>query len=99
MKKKGWRFNKIKDAICFWEMRENIENMKKQFYNYGYWDGVSYRKYKILPKKHLAAAVYPILLFPVFFIQWILSHFTLVNKIKFFKRKQYFIGFRRGLLG
>lgn len=99
LKRKGWKFKTIRDAICLWEMREDLGAVKKQFYRYGYWDGVSYRKYGMLPFKHILAAIFPIILIPIYPILYIWSRFSLTMKIRLIKRFRYAKGFWKGILG
>ena len=99
LRRKGWKFKTIKDAICLWEMREDLNAVRKQFYRYGYWDGISYRKYKILPIKHLLASIFPLLLIPLYPILYPWSRWDLVMKIRLIKRFRYATGFWRGYFG
>jgi len=96
LKKKGWKFKTIQNAICFWEMRSDIKSFKKQFYHYGYWDGISYKKYKMLPFKYVLAAIYPFILIPISPFLWILSKLNLIIKIRLTKRIKYAQGFWKG---
>jgi glycosyltransferase involved in cell wall biosynthesis len=96
LRSEGWKFQTIEEAICLWEMREDIGAVKKQFYRYGYWDGVSFRKYKMLPVKHMFAAILPIFLIPIYPILYICSRFNLVMKIRLVKRFGYVRGFWKG---
>jgi len=88
----------IPDAIGYWEMRENIDGLKKQFYNYGYWDGIAYRKYKILPIKHKIAVMGLLILSPLYPLFLLASKFSLSIKIDVVRRSAYLKGFIKGFL-
>lgn len=96
IKNAGYKISRIPDAICYWEMRKDYLSFKRQFYRYGYWDGVAYKKYGILPIKHklsIIATSFLLLFFPIFYF---LSLFSLKLKIKSAKRFYYLKGFLRG---
>ncbi len=99
IKKAGYTIGKIDKAICKWEMRKDMTAFKRQFYRYGYWDGVSYKKYGMLPKKHLLVVLFLIVTFPLYPLFWIISKISLVMRIKFYKRYKYLRGFIKGYLG
>ncbi len=98
IKRKGYKISIVKDAVCYWQMRKNIKELKKQFYNYGFWDGVAYKKYRMLPLKHKIAIILLTLMFPLFLPLFFISRFSLSLKIEFVRRFYYLIGFWRGLL-
>jgi len=98
IKKAGFKMELIPDAIGYWEMRENIDGLKKQFYNYGYWDGIAYRKYKILPIKHKIAVMGLLILSPLYPLFLLASKFSLSIKIDVVRRFAYLRGFWKGFL-
>lgn len=98
IKKAGFKMELIPDAIGYWEMRENIDGLKKQFYNYGYWDGIAYRKYKILPIKHKIAVMGLLILSPLYPLFLLASKFSLSIKIDVVRRSAYLKGFIKGFL-
>ncbi len=97
IKKAGFKIAVIPKAIGYWEMRHNIEELKKQFYKYGYWDGIAYKKYRILPINHKIAVLGLTLLFPLYPLFLFLSKFSLSTKIVFVRRFAYLNGFWTGL--
>ena len=98
IKRKGYKIGRVGDAICFWEMRKNLDEVKKQFYDYGYWDGVLQRKYGLLPKKYKILIIILIFSLPLYPIFWIISRNSLYFKINFERRYSYLNGFLRGYL-
>jgi glycosyltransferase involved in cell wall biosynthesis len=96
IKRKGYCIKMVKGAIGFWEMRKNLEEVKKQFYRYGYWEGVSQRKYKLMPKKYKIAVILLVISFPFVPAFWITSKFSLSFKIDFVRRYSYLKGFLKG---
>ena len=96
IKSKGYKISRVNDAICFWEMRKNLMEVKKQFYGYGYWDGVLQKRYKILPKKYKILILILFLLIPLYPLFWMVSKISLVFKIEFVRRFTYFRGFIEG---
>ena len=96
IRKRGYKIGRVKDAICFWEMRKNLKEVKKQFHDYGYWDGVLQRNHKMLPLKYrLLIAILTILL-PLYPLFWLVSKISLGFKIDFVRRYTYLRGFVRG---
>ena len=93
IKRAGFRIVLIPNAIGYWEMRRDLKGVKKQFYNYGYWDGVAYKKYGILPLRHKIAIIGLTLLIPLYPIFWLISQFSLSIKIDFTRRFAYLRGF------
>jgi glycosyltransferase involved in cell wall biosynthesis len=94
----GFKSQLIPNAICYWEMRSSLDDLKKQFYNYGYWDAKAYKKYKILPTKSKILIMFLtplIILYPVF---WLISKFSLSIKIDVVRRFSYLKGFWIGFL-
>lgn len=98
IKKGGYKISRIPDAICFWEMRKNLQEVKKQFYGYGYWNGILEKKHKMLPFKYKALIIMMILVLPFYPILWLISLFSLSFKIDFVRRFAYFKGFIDGFL-
>lgn len=98
IKKVGYKISKVKNAICYWEMRENLEEVKKQFYNYGYWDGVLQKKYGMLPKKY-KILVFLLLVGYIFYpLFWVVSKFSLRVEIDLHRRYNYLNGFLKSYL-
>jgi glycosyltransferase involved in cell wall biosynthesis len=93
----GFKINFIPEAIGYWEMREDIEGLRKQFLNYGYWDAIAYKKYKILPGKSKILILLLTILFPFYPIAWLISKFSLPFKIDVIRRFSYLKGFWRGI--
>lgn len=98
IKRKGFVTQKISEAIGYWEMRKNLEEVKKQFFRYGYWDGYAYRKYKILPLKNKIAVIGLAILLPLYPFFWLISGISLELKIKIARRFNYIVGFLRGYI-
>jgi glycosyltransferase involved in cell wall biosynthesis len=98
IKERNYKIGRINDAICFWEMRKDLEGVRKQFYAYGYWDGVLQRKHHMLPTKYKLFIPLLILLVPFYPFLWIISKFSLSFKIDFTRRFAYLRGFLGGLL-
>lgn len=99
VKKAGFKVELIPDAIGYWGMRDNLEDVKKQFYDYGFWDGVAYKKYKVLPVKSKIAVIGLSILYPFYPLFLIASKFSLSIKIDVVRRFAYLKGFWRGFLG
>jgi len=99
IKSLGYKIPKISDAICYWEMRENLKQVRKQYYEYGYWDGIVYKKHRTLPIKHKIAIVGFTILLPFYPLLWIFSKLSLSFKIDFVRRFAYLRGFWEGFLG
>jgi glycosyltransferase involved in cell wall biosynthesis len=98
IKKEGYKIKIIPEARGHWEMRKDFEGLKKQFYRYGYWDGIAYKRYKILTLKSKIAIVGLSILFvlyPVFVLSSLLS---ISAKIWKTRRFSYLKGFVRGFL-
>ncbi len=98
VKDKRFKINFIPNAIGYWEMRDNIGDLEKQFYNYGYWDAIAYKKYRVLPLKRKIALFILTILFIFFPLFWIVSKFSLSIKIDFVRRFAYLKGFWTGVL-
>jgi glycosyltransferase involved in cell wall biosynthesis len=98
IKKQNFNIILIPNAIGYWEMRNNLNDFKKQFYNYGYWDGIAYKKYHLLPLHHKIAVLGITILIPFYPIFFILSLFSLSIKVKLIKRINYVLGFWNGVL-
>lgn len=96
IKHAGYHIGRINNAICYWEMRPNYEAFKKQFYKYGYWDGISYRRYKMIPLKHKLAVLYTLILFVPFYALDKMIKRETVLKIRINKRIMYLKGFMDG---
>jgi len=96
IKKAGYKISRVEGAICFWEMRENLEEVKKQFSGYGYWDGVSHKKHGMLPGRYKVLIFLMFFTFPLYPLFWIFSKFSLGSKIVFERRYSYFFGFIKG---
>jgi glycosyltransferase involved in cell wall biosynthesis len=96
IKKAGFKIKFIPKAIGYWTMRNSLEEVKKQFYNYGYWDGVAYKKYKILPIKYKIAVIGLSALSVFYPIFLLLSEGSLSIKIDVVRRSAYIKGFWRG---
>ena len=92
----GFKMELIPNAVGYWEMRKNIDGLKKQFYNYGYWDGIAYRKYKILPIRHKIAVMGLLILFPLYPLFLLFSKFSLSIRIDVVRRFAYLRGFFKG---
>jgi glycosyltransferase involved in cell wall biosynthesis len=99
IKRKGYKISRVPDAVCYWEMRDSLEDVKKQFYNYGYWDGRSYRKYRLLPTKHKLAVILTLIITPTYPIIYIIFKFSTYMEIYMTKRFGYLNGFLRGFFG
>jgi glycosyltransferase involved in cell wall biosynthesis len=97
IKRAGFKINLIPEAIGYWEMRENIEGLRKQFFNYGYWDAIAYKKYKILPGKSKILILLLTILFPFYPIAWLISKFSLSFNVDVTRRFSYLNGFWRGI--
>lgn len=96
VKRLGFRISNIPEAVCYWDMRRDLKGLKKQFYGYGYWDGVAYRKYKILPlNAKIVIIIFSLLslAYPVFLIA---SVFSLPVRISITRRFSYLGGFYKG---
>ena len=98
IRKKGYKMIKIPNAICEWEMRDDLKSVKRQYYRYGYWDGVAYRRHKIIPLKSKLAIFILSILFPLYPFLIIVSEFSLDLKIDVIRRFAYLKGFYKGLL-
>lgn len=96
IKKAGFKINYVPNAISYWEMRKNLKELKKQFYNYGYWDGVAYRRYRILPLKSKVLIIGITVLSPLYPLLWIISRASLFIKIYFTRFFAYVNGFWKG---
>jgi len=96
LKEAGYKISKVSDAICYWEMRDNLEQVKNQYYRYGYWDGVAYRKYRIVPLKTKIVVVGLTALIPLYPLGRIVSMFSLSFKIDFIRRFTFLKGFWKG---
>jgi len=92
----GFKMDFIPNAICDWEMRDNIRGLEKQFYNYGYWGGLAYKRHSSLPLKRKLAVIILILLLPLFPLFWLISRLSLSIKISCVMRFSYLKGFLRG---
>ncbi|MEX0932606.1 MAG: glycosyltransferase [Candidatus Pacearchaeota archaeon] len=99
VKNQGFKIIQIPKAVGYWEMRINISELKKQFYNYGYWDAVAYKKYKILPTHHKIAVIGLSILSLLYPLLWMASQISLSIKIDFVRRFAYLKGFWEGILG
>jgi len=97
IRKAGFKSQLIPNAICYWQMISNLDDLKKRFfYNYGYWDAIAYKKYKILPTKSKILIMFltPLaILYPAF---WLISKFSLSIKIDVTRRFNYLRGFWKG---
>lgn len=98
IKEKGYKITKIPNAICEWEMRNDLKSVKRQYYRYGYWDGVAYRRHKTLPLKPKLAVLILSLAFPLYPLLMVLSKFSLGFEIDFVRRFGYLKGFYKGFL-
>jgi glycosyltransferase involved in cell wall biosynthesis len=96
IKKADFKIQLIPDAIGYWEMRDNLQDVKKQFYNYGYWSGIAYKKYKILPIKYKIAVIGLTLILPFYPLFLLISKFSLSFKIDVIRRFAYLRGFWKG---
>lgn len=96
IKKAGYEISRVQNAVCHWEMRKDFKGFSRQFYRYGYWDGVSYRKHRMLPLKPKLLVLIIFFLIPLFPIFYLISRFSLELKIKIGKRWFYFKGFVKG---
>ncbi len=99
IRKKGYKIIKIPNAICYWEMRKNLLEVKRQFYRYGYWDGVAYRRHKILPLKPRLAVIILSFATPFYPLLRVISELSIGLKIDVVRRFAYLKGFYRGFLG
>jgi len=96
--KRSHKINMIENAIGEWEMRLSLKEVKKQYYQYGYWDGVAYRRYKTILLKTKLAVIGLILLLPLYPLGQLISKFSLSFKVDFIRRFAFLKGFYRGLL-
>ena len=99
IKKKGYKIIKIPNAICEWEMRDDLKSVKRQYYRYGYWDGVAYRRHKTLPLKPRLAVLILTLALPLYPLLRLISKLSLGFKIDVIRRFAYLKGFYRGFFG
>ncbi|MBA7669592.1 hypothetical protein ES703_77723 [subsurface metagenome] len=97
--RKGYKINMVKDAVGEWEMRLSLKEVKRQYYLYGYWDGIAYRRYKIVPLKTKIAVTGLTILLPLYPLGCILSMFSLSFKIDFIRRFAFLKGFIKGFFG
>jgi len=95
---KGFKIDYVPDAISYWEMRRDLKELKKQFYNYGYWDGIAYKRYKILPMRSKVLIAIITASLPFYPLLWITSRMSLFIKIYFVRFYTYVIAFWRGFL-
>lgn len=96
IRQRGYKIIYIPNAIGYWEMRKSFPEVKKQFYRYGYWDGVAYKKYRMLPVKSKILILGLTILSPFYPLLWVASKTSLSIKIDVMKRFAYLIGFWRG---
>ena len=96
IKKSGHKVSSVPTAICYWEMRKNLREVKHQFYGYGYWDGVLERKYHLLPSKYKILVGILIIFFPLYPLFFVASQFSLRFKIDFERRYSYLFGYLKG---
>jgi len=96
IKRAGFKINYIPNAISYWEMRKNLKELKKQFYNYGYWDGIAYKRYGILPTKSKVLIIAITILSPFYPLLWMMSQTSLFIKIYFTRFFAYMGGFWKG---
>ncbi len=99
IRKAGYKISSVKDAICYWEMRKNISEVRKQFYGYGYWDGILQRKYNLLPKRYILLVWILGICIPFYPFLFILSRPFMRFKIDFDRRYSYFFGYILGYFG
>jgi glycosyltransferase involved in cell wall biosynthesis len=99
IKKNGFSIKDIPDAIAYWEVRKKLDEFRKQFFNYGYWDGISYRKYKLLSVKTKIGIIFLAFLIIFYPILFVFSKISLRLKIKITKRFEYLKGFIKGFCG
>ncbi len=97
IKKAGYKISRVPDAICYWEMRKNLKEVKKQFYGYGYWDGILQKRHRILPAKYKFLIVLLFAALPLYPLAWMVSRLSLGLKIDFERRYAYFFGFMKGM--
>jgi glycosyltransferase involved in cell wall biosynthesis len=96
LKEAGYKISVVKDAICFWGMRENLGQVRKQFYNYGYWDGVALKKHKKLRSKMRLFVFLMTILIPFYPIGYLISKISKSFEIDFVRRFAYLKGFWKG---
>ncbi len=99
IRKNGYKMIKIPNAICEWEMRDDLKSVKRQYYRYGYWDGVAYRRHKIIPLKSKLAVLILTLALPLYPLLRLISELSLGLNIDVVRRFAYLKGFYKGLLG
>ena len=96
LKDAGYKISRVDDAICLWEMRESLEEVRKQHYKYGLWDGIALRKHKKLRLKMKVFVLVMSLLVPLWPFGWVISKFSLSFRIDFVRRFAFLKGFWRG---
>jgi glycosyltransferase involved in cell wall biosynthesis len=99
IRRMGYKFSIVRDAICYWRMRENLNEVKRQFYNYGFWDGMALRKYKLTLPKHRFFIFLSPLIFSILIFSSLFTPLSLRLKIEFTKRINYLKGFYKALWG
>lgn len=96
LEKKGVKIYFIPDAVGYWEMRKNLKELEKQFYKYGYWGGIGYKKYKILNTKRRFVIFLLTISIPLYPLFWFLSKFSYSIKMSITMRYSYLKGFYKG---
>lgn len=80
----------VKDAIIYWETRNNMKTIYKQFMSYGYWDAKAFSPFK-LPKNSKFAIIVAII-FPFAIIHSILKGVQLFLNFKQYRAFFYGVG-------
>jgi hypothetical protein len=80
-------------------MRDDLKSVKRQYYRYGYWDSVAYRRHKTLPLKPRLAVLILTLALPLYPLLRLISKLSLGFKIDVIRRFAYLKGFYRGFFG
>lgn len=99
IRRKGYKPCIIDNAISYWIMRKNEKEFEKQFFNYGFWDAIALKKYKMMTPKHLIAISFFIIISPALILMLIFSYPLMYPRLLFKKRIMYLKGFLGGLLG
>lgn len=94
MERVGVQIDKIPSAIGYWNMRRNLREVKRQFYNYGKWSKIAQRKYDILPLGYRVQIKILTTLLPLYPLMNKLSLINLSLKIFINRKFEYLRGYR-----
>lgn len=93
MEKIGLKTQRIPSAVGYWEMRQNIEEVERQFYNYGKWSRIAQDKYRVFPLRYKTQIAILSLLLPLYPLIKSISKISSAMQIFVIKKFSYLKGY------